>query len=214
MILKYTRSSSEILHLSSVDHNLSRLINTIGDYSLELDKNYYLKLVKSIVGQQLSIKAKDTIWSRIEALYTNVTPQTILNTDDASLRKAGLSFSKISYIKGLTEKVCSNEINLEIIDSLPNDDVIKLLTELKGIGNWTAEMFLIFSLGRLDVLSLDDVGIKRAIKWLYNFENTPTPIEITKISEPWKPFRSVASLYLWEIVNSGLVKKERNILFE
>lgn len=197
-----------MIHLTNSDPKLAGLIKIIGDYSLNINEDYYLKLIQSIVGQQLSIKAKNTIWGRLELLCDNITPENISLIDDADLRGAGLSFAKISYIKGLSNQVIAGELDLNSFTSLSDDDIIKKLTAVKGIGIWTAEMFLIFSLGRHDVMSFDDVGLKRAIKWLYSLDNTPSPSEMKTISDSWKPYRSVASLYLWEIVNQVLIHQD------
>lgn len=212
MILRFTKESPAILHLSLVDIQMSKLINRIGEYTLKLDKDYYLKLVNSIIGQQLSIKAKQTIWNRVESLCDNINPQNILEIDNTSLRKVGVSYAKISYIKNLSQKVLSKQINFESLESLDNNEVIRILTSVKGIGNWTAEMFLIFSLGRLNVMSINDAGLRRSIKWLYNFNTQPSVSQIKRISEVWNPYQSVASLYLWKAIDSKLIIEDSNIV--
>jgi len=200
------------MYLINSDPLLAKLIKAVGSYTLELNDNYYIKLIQSIVGQQLSIKAKETIWSRVEALCENITPINILNISDMSLRNAGISFSKISYIKGLSEKVIQQNLDFQNIESLSNDEIIKILTSVKGIGKWTAEMFLIFSLGRLDVMSLEDAGLRRAIKWLYSFNEPPSSLEVERISQLWKPYRSIASLYLWQAIDTSLIYDNPNTI--
>lgn len=212
MILIFKLSDPSVKQLMESDPVLAKLIKRIGNYTLELNDDYYLKLVQSIVGQQLSIKAKETIWNRVENLCKDITATEILNVSDNDLRNAGISHSKISYIKGLSEKILANDLTFKNIESLNNNGVIELLTTVKGIGKWTAEMFLIFSLGRLDVMANDDAGLKRAIKWLYNFESTPIASEMNKISECWKPYRSIASLYLWKAIDTGLIHKNPNLI--
>jgi len=170
-----------------------------------LNDDYYLKLVQSIVGQQLSIKAKETIWNRVESLCEAITPKDILNISDIDLRNVGISYSKISYIKGLSQMIVDNNINFNNIKNYNDEEVLNLLTSVKGIGKWTAEMFLIFSLGRLDVFSVDDASLRRSVKWLYSFKENPTKSQLYTISKQWHPYRSIASLYLWAAVDRGLI---------
>ncbi|MCQ4922230.1 DNA-3-methyladenine glycosylase [Tissierella carlieri] len=196
-----------LLHLSNKDPILGKLISHIGDYELELNKNYFVKLISSIIGQQLSVKAADTIFTRVKNLCEEINPQNILSIDDDELRSAGVSRPKIKYIKHLSEEVINNRIDLNNLDDLSDEEVISELTKIKGIGRWTAEMFMIFSLGRLDVFSTADVGLRRAIKWLYNLDDSFDISILNEIIDNWKPYRSIASLYLWEVINIGLINK-------
>lgn len=207
MVINFNLTDSCMVNLANSDPLLGKVIKRIGDYSLELSEDYYLKLIKSIIGQQLSLKAKETIWHRVESICEEITPQTILSVKDTELRAAGISFAKISYIKGLSKEILNNRIDLENIELKHNQEILKILTGVKGIGRWTAEMFLIFSLGRLDVFSADDVSLRRAIKWLYGFNENPTKIEMIHISEKWNPYYSIASLYLWAAVDTGLINE-------
>lgn len=207
MIIDFKQTDQSLIHLINSDIILGKLIHTIGEYSLNLNANYYLSLTQSIIGQQLSIKAKQTIWNRVLLLCNNkVTPENILSLTDKSLRDVGVSFRKISYIKGLSKKVSNETITFNDIEKKSNEDVLKLLTSINGIGNWTAEMFLIFSLGRLDVFAFDDIGLQRSIKWLYKLDEDLSHSTLEQISNKWAPYRSIASLYLWEIVNRTLIK--------
>ena len=207
MIINFKQTDPHIMYLVSSDPLLGKVIKKIGDYSLELDENYYLKLTSSIVGQQLSNKAKATIWNRVEMLCKEISPQNIIAIPDEQLRMAGLSFAKISYIKGLSQEILNGNIDLNNIKNQTNDEVLQTLTSIKGIGKWTAEMFLIFSLGRLDIFSTDDASLRRAIKWLYGFKENPTKAELYSISEKWYPYGSIASLYLWASVDGGLINQ-------
>lgn len=192
--------------LGQADPRLGKLISIIGGITIPLRENSFEALTKSIIGQQLSVKAAQTIYDRVEALCHEVNPESILSIEDTELRKAGVSKAKIAYIKDLSEKVLSKEMDLESLDLFGNDTVITLLTHIKGIGKWTAEMFLIFSLGRMDVLSLGDVGLQRSAKWLYILDKNEDGKKCLKEkSSFWFPYYTIASLYLWEAVNKGYV---------
>ncbi|CAH0255612.1 DNA-3-methyladenine glycosylase [Peribacillus frigoritolerans] len=195
--------------LSQSDPMLGKFIEIIGPLELKKQNDLYLSLVKSIIGQQLSVKAAATIFSRFVVLTNSlVSPEIVLMLSDEALRGIGISYQKIRYIKDLSQKVLEKEIELETLNALSNDEVISTLTKVKGIGTWTAEMFLIFSLGREDVLSLADVGLQRGVKWLYNADDGKKAL-IEK-GEHWSPYRSLASLYLWEAVNLGFVMKYKS----
>lgn len=192
--------------LCSSDPRLALLINTIGDYQLHLRTDYFSSLVRSIIGQQLSVGVAQTIWERAKVLCTDVTPKVITCLSDDELKKIGISGKKISYLKDLSQRVLNGELDLNGFVSLPDNEVINRLVKVKGIGIWTAEMFLIFSLGRLDVLSVGDLGLKRSIQWLYGLKRLPVERTIRLYAKKWVPYRTVASLYLWEVINQGLVK--------
>lgn len=206
-ILELKKNSPALADLSSFDPKLGVLINLVGEYSLPLRTDYFASLVRAIIGQQLSVKVAATIWNRTCQLCNSVKPDVILSLSADELRNIGLSKSKIIYIKDLSEKVLANEINLAEFNSLDDSEVINTLTKVKGIGRWTAEMFLIFSLGRPDILSADDLGLRRAVKWLYTLPELPTPKEMQNYGESLKPHRTAASLYLWEAINRGYVNE-------
>lgn len=197
---------AKVQKIGQSDPRLGQLIPIVGDLTIPLRENPYQALIKSIIGQQLSVKAAGTIYGRVEALCHELTPETMVSIEDTELRKAGVSASKIAYIRDLSEKVQSKEIDLHGLGHLGNDTVIKLLTTIKGIGTWTAEMFLIFSLGRMDVLSLGDVGLQRSAKWLYNLDKKEDGKKCLALkSSLWFPYYTIASIYLWEAVNLGYV---------
>ncbi len=164
---------------------------TIGDaFAIKpLKKNQYFEdLVNAICSQQLSGKAAETIFGRVKSLLSKITPKNILSKTDQELRGCGLSWQKVSYIKDLAEHVISNKLKVESLNTLSDEEVIKELVAVKGIGRWTAEMFLMFSLARPDILPKDDLGINKALKNL----------KIKSIyTKKWKPYRTVASWYLW-----------------
>lgn len=161
---------------------------------------YFEALVESIVSQQLSVKASDTIFKRFEALTPGKkfpTPQQVLKMSPAKMRKCGLSKAKVIYIKDLARKVIDGSVNIKKIDSWTDQEVIDHLTLVKGIGVWTAEMFLMFSLGREDIFSYGDLALRNAITAIYKMKAHPTPAQAKKITEKWAPYRTTGSRYLW-----------------
>lgn len=187
------------------DRKLAKVIDRVGEFNLSLTKNPYQSLVEAIITQQLSGKAADSISTRFRAIYGRFPkPDDVMETSDAKLRKSGLSYMKISYIKDLSKKVESKEIRLAYMKNLTDEEIIVQLTQVKGIGRWTAEMFLIFSLGRLDVLPVGDLGLKKGIQRLYSLKEIPEKEQMERIAEKWKPYRSVATWYLWRSLDESI----------
>jgi DNA-3-methyladenine glycosylase II len=163
-------------------------------------------LVRAIVGQQLSTKAASTIFQRVLALVpdeTGFTAAAISELNDAALRDAGLSRQKVAYLRDLCARVVDGRLGLDELDALPDEEVIERLVGVKGLGRWTAEMFLMFRLHRPDVLPVGDLGIVKAIQKLYGLRIVPTPKRMLSIGDAWRPYRSVASWYLWETLRAG-----------
>lgn len=173
-------------------------------FSLTPSINYFDRLSRAIVGQQLSTKAAATIWGRFVNLMPNqeLNPQAILQLEHQTLREAGLSNAKANYVRGLAEAVLNQTIDLTTLDQLNDSEIISQLTQIKGIGVWTAEMFLMFTLGRPDVFSLGDLGLKRAIEKLYQLDN-PSSEQLTEISLPWSPYRTYACRILWQSLDNN-----------
>ena len=167
-------------------------------------KNHFQSLVASVISQQLSTKAADTIEQRFVDIFGGKFPKPhqILRKTDVQLRKAGLSGSKVTYIKNIAEAVTSGSIKFKQLLKADDETVIAELTKIKGIGRWTAEMFLMFSLGRPDIFSHGDLGLKNAIKKLYKIDPTVHTKKYHKLIESWKPHRSIASRYLWKSLDS------------
>lgn len=205
MRVTYTSASPEVVALST-DPLMARLIGTIGEVSLGVEDDRFASLASAIVGQQLSSAAAATIWRRFEALGP-VTPAGVLSRDEAELRGAGLSGAKVRYVRDLAERVTSGALELARLDSLGDAEVIAEVTQVKGIGRWTAEMFLLFSLARPDVLALDDAGLLRAGGWALGCGRSATRDELAVAGEGWRPYRSVASLYLWAALDHRLVPR-------
>ena len=198
-----------ISHLKRVDPVLAGVIDRVGPCRLEprQEGTHFDALVRSIVYQQLSGKAASTILGRVHALYgdRSPTPPELLATSDETLRAAGLSRQKLSYLKDLAAKVESGEVPLaaEHIDHLGDEEIIEKLVRVKGIGRWTVHMFLIFRLGRPDVLPELDLGIQNAIRRAYRLRKQPRPKDVQRIGKSWTPHASVASWYLWRSLDGA-----------
>jgi DNA-3-methyladenine glycosylase II len=167
--------------------------------------DHYGALVRAIVGQQLSVAAARTIYSRLTARFGDrtPTPEEILADDPEELRAAaGLSRAKVGYLRSLAEHVLAGELELERLDELPDDEVTSELVAVKGLGTWSAHMFLMFHLDRPDVLPVGDLGIRRAIERAYGLEALPTPEAMEGIAEPWRPYRTLACRYLWRSLDN------------
>jgi len=163
-------------------------------------RDHYGALVRSIIGQQLSTSAARSIAARVAARYGGRTPSPaeMLADDPVAMRDAtGLSRSKVAFLRDLAGHIESGELVLEALDQLPDDEVAATLTQVKGIGQWTVDMFLIFHLGRPDVLPVGDLGLRRSAMLAYHLRKLPSPRRFTELARPWRPWRSVASWYLW-----------------
>ena len=155
-------------------------------------------LVSAIISQQLSTRAAATIKARLDALIgSRLTPSRLAGVSDDALRGVGLSRQKIAYLRDLCKRVTSGDLALDQLDQMSDDAVVAALTSVKGIGRWTAEMFLMFRLHRPDVLPVGDLGIVKAVQRAYRLRTVPTPERLTKLGEQWRPYRSVACWYLW-----------------
>jgi DNA-3-methyladenine glycosylase II len=198
---------ASIRHLKRADPILARVIEQVGPCRMQVraEGSHFQALVRSIVYQQLSGKAAGTIHARLNALYPDntPTPQAVLASSDADLRAAGLSRQKVAYLRDLAAKVESGELPLDAVHEMADDELIEHLVQVKGIGRWTAQMFLMFRLGRRDVLPELDLGIQNAIRRAYRKRKRPTPKDVKKIGAKWSPHSSVASWYLWRSLDNG-----------
>jgi len=187
-------------YLSAKDPILAEVIKNVPTLEATANKNYFTNLCESIVSQQLSVKAADTIWKRFITIFNGnkITAEAVLNTDNEQMRKCGISYQKISYIKDLAAKTLESGILFEQFDIMTDEEIITELVEVKGIGRWTAEMFLMFTMERADVFSYGDLGLRRAIERLYHLRKEPTQKKAQQISKKWKPYRTLASRYLWK----------------
>lgn len=195
--------------LAAADPTMAALIERVGKIDIatrlqrrqeERPADAYGALLRAIVGQQLSTKAARTIYLRVLDLFggTTPTPEQLLDASEEDLRAAGLSGRKAEYVRDLAAHVLSGELELDRLERLEDEQVIEEIVAVRGLGRWTAEMFLLFHLQRPDVLSGGDLGIRKAIQVEYGLKEMPPPKRVLEIGEPWRPHRSLASLYLWE----------------
>jgi DNA-3-methyladenine glycosylase II len=199
-------STEAVEHFRRTDPVLHSLVERVGPLSIGLESDYFASLAGAITGQQLSSAAAATIWGRVTALLGRVNPQTVLAADGESLRSAGLSRSKIIYLRDLASHVTAGRLDLAHIATLPDEDAVDQLIAVKGIGRWTVEMFLIFSLGRPDVLALDDTALRSTVAWLYDLP-APERDAVARMGERWMPHRTAASLYLWKALDARRVEE-------
>jgi DNA-3-methyladenine glycosylase II len=198
--------AASVRHLKRVDPILAGLIERVGPCRMQVraEGTHYHALTRAIVFQQLSGKAASTIFGRFNALYPDSPlPEHVLATTDERLRSVGLSRQKIGYLRDLSTKVVEGTLPLHDVADMPDDELIAHLVQVKGIGRWTAQMFLMFRLGRRDVLPELDLGIQNAIRHAYRMRKRPTPKQVRRIGTKWSPHSSVASWYLWRSLENG-----------
>lgn len=198
-------AAEAVAHLRAVDPVLREVIDRVGPFEMTLEPDLWWSLVDAIASQQLSVKAAATIIGRVEALVPpgrRPTPEEILATPDETLRACGLSRAKAAYVKDLAARWLDGTLRQAEIPSLPDEEVVALLTQVKGIGRWTAQMVLMFTLGRPDVLPVDDLGLREAFVRAYGLPERPGREEMEGLAEPWRPYRTVASRYLWRSLNN------------
>jgi DNA-3-methyladenine glycosylase II len=202
-----SKHRAAITHLKSVDPVLARIIDVVGPCRLEARRTgtHYDALVRSIVFQQLSGKAASTIHRRFTEIYPGKRPRAehVLSTAEERLRAAGLSRQKIGYLRDLSARVADRSLPLAHLGRLSDDAIIEHLVQVKGIGRWTVQMFLMFRLGRPDVLPELDLGVQNAIQRAYGLKKRPTPKDVLRIGEKWRPYASIASWYLWRSLENG-----------
>jgi DNA-3-methyladenine glycosylase II len=196
-----------VRHLKRADPVLAQVIETVGPCRLALrtEGTHFEALARSICFQQLAGKAAATIHGRFAALFpgSRPTPEHMLKLSETQLRGAGLSGQKLGYLRDLANKVHSGELPLGAIESMSDDEVVQHLTQVKGIGRWTAQMFLMFRLGRPNVLPELDLGIQNAVKRAYRMRKRPTPKHLKRVGAKWSPHATVACWYLWRSLDNG-----------
>jgi len=194
-----------IKFLHQNDPIISVLIEKLGTIKFTPNSNHFEVLVNSILSQQLSTKSYNSIRNRFHDKVDLITPQNIIKTKDKEILSCGVSSNKLSYIKEISESVINKKLDFKLFHSLCNEDIINELIKIKGIGVWTSKMFLISSLGRLNVLPHEDVGIQNSIRKFYNLEEKPSTSKIIELGLKWGDFSSISSLYLWKGLDSKLV---------
>jgi DNA-3-methyladenine glycosylase II len=200
--------------LMRADKVLKRVMEERGPLDPEIDRrgsrpDPFEAVARAIVGQQLSTKAARSIWEKLVAQFGGETPspEALLRKRPQTLRKAGLSNAKVEFLRDLAKHVKDGRLDFDRIKDLPDEDVVAELIEVKGVGSWTAEMFLMFHLARPDVVSLGDLGIRRAVQISYGMEELPGPEELERIAEEWRPHRTLACLYLWRSLDNTPVEE-------
>ena len=197
--------------LAAADPVIAGLVERHGELSVDARRrgrpigDAYGALLRSVVGQQLSTKAAATIYGRVLELFAGRTPAPaeLLAVDAELLRAAGLSGRKVEYVRDLAAHVESGELELDRLDDLDDDEVVAEISAIRGFGVWSAHMFLMFHLGRPDVLPTGDLGIRKAVERAYGLDEPPAPAELERIAEPWRPHRTLACLYLWESLDNS-----------
>ena len=206
--------SPAIRHLKKNDPVMRGLIEKYGQCKMrrEYETEPFCSLVDAIIYQQISYAAAGSIAKRFRGLYGEnggrlPSPQELLATHPRTLRRVGLSRQKSKYMRDLAAKAASGELRLHEFQAMSDEDVVANVTQVKGIGRWTAEMFMMFCLGRMDVLPVGDLGVQYGFRIAYGLRKMPSPEKMEKIAEPWRPFRSVGTWYLWQIRREELKKR-------
>ena len=194
----FNYGETEINYLKKKDKKLALAIDRIGKIEREVTPDLFTALVSSIVSQQISNKAAATVWSRLCELVGDITPKSIVEADINDIQKCGMSVRKASYIKNIGDIVCSGDLNVDDLHDLSDDELIKKLSALHGIGIWTAEMLMIFSMERPNIVSWGDLAIRRGMCNLYHHEEL-TKTQFERYKKRYSPYGSVASLYLWAL---------------
>jgi DNA-3-methyladenine glycosylase II len=192
--MSYTEA---LAHLNAADPVLAAIIAAVGPCTLTAERRGLTELVRSIIAQQISVQAAATIMARLQAQLGELSPATLLARSPEELRALGLSGQKVRYLHDLAERAATGALDIDGLAQLDDEAVIAALVQVRGIGRWTAEMYLIFALGRLDVLPVDDLGLRQSAQQFYALPAPPSAATLRAIAEPWRPYRSVASWYLW-----------------
>ena len=194
---------TEIAYLKSKDKKMAEVIEQVGFIKREVDTDLFSSVIHHIIGQQISTKAQATIWKRMSDSLGTVNAETILEADPAQLQSFGMTFRKVEYIRDFADKVHSGVFDLEAISEMNDQDAIKELSSLKGIGVWTAEMILLFCLQRSDIFSFDDLAIQRGLRMVYHHRKIDRKL-FEKYRRRFSPYCSVASLYLWAVSGGAI----------
>jgi DNA-3-methyladenine glycosylase II len=196
---KRASRKAAVAHLTATDGRLAAIIKSVGACRIEMRKDPFQSLVQAIIYQQLAGSAADAIYGRFVKIYGRFPrPAQLLTTNDTKLRAAGLSRRKIKYLKDLAARVSDGRLKLAQLPKMTDEQIVGQLEQVKGIGRWTAEMFLIFCLGRPDVLPVGDLGLRRAMQKAYSLADLPSPEDMRSIAKPWKPYCSVGTWYMWK----------------
>jgi DNA-3-methyladenine glycosylase II len=192
-------------HIRKSDPVLAPVLDSHGVLKFTAEGDLFESLVESILSQQLAGAAASSIIRRVRAIYPEgrLDADALYRTPARKLRSAGVSPQKLSYLRDLSKRVSKGAVELEALREMEDEEIIRTLDEVRGIGPWTVQMLLIFTLGRTDVLPVDDLGVRKGVQGVYHLRDMPKKAEIERIGESWRPYRSVASLYLWRHKDSG-----------
>ncbi len=202
--IKILNKKQALQFLKKTDPELKYLLNSFEIDELKPEKNYFKSLTRTIIYQQLSGKAAKTILDRFISLYNGKkfpTPNDVIETENGILYSIGISRAKAQYIKNISLAFLNETIDYKNLDNLCNDEITKQLVDIKGIGPWTAQMFLMFTLNRSDVFPSGDLGVQKGFQQYFKLKELPSPTTMEKRAEKWKPFRTMVSLYLWKVVD-------------
>lgn len=196
-----------LIHFKEHDPKMASVIQKVGPLRLQRNRKYFVVLCRSIVSQQISVAAADTIFTRFKKLFDGQapTPERVAQLQETPLRTAGLSRQKAAYLKDLSHRFIDGTIRPRQLNYLSNEEIIDQLTLVHGVGRWTAEMFLIFSLNRLNVLPVDDLGLRVAVQNIYGMKNRPDAKRLRVIGGKWSPFETVATWYAWRSLDANII---------
>jgi DNA-3-methyladenine glycosylase II len=205
MKVSMTRYQQAVHHFQQTDPLLHKVALQIEIPDLTISSDHFRSLCSSIISQQLSTKVADVIEARFFQLFPDqkLTVAGVLELTDEAIRAIGASNSKVRYLKNIASAVASGQLTLDAFHQMSNEEIGQQLIQIKGIGPWTVEMFLMFSLGREDIFSAGDLGLRRAIQNIYGLENEPTPAQMAELSQKWSPYRTYASRVLWKSLELG-----------
>jgi DNA-3-methyladenine glycosylase II len=207
-MLELPSKKNILQHFDAEDAVMAGVIRRMGPFRLKRNKNYFQVLCKATVGQQISTKAAESINHRFQSLFpcNRPTPKKVWELAEQQLREVGLSGQKVKYIKDLSEKFLDRTVRPHRMAYQDNEEIIRQLIRVYGIGRWTAEMFLIFSLGRMDVLPVGDLGLRAGVKLIYNMRAMPSPDRVSILGRKWQPFATVGTWYIWRVLDDGIIE--------
>ncbi len=204
MMEKYFEyGKKELDYLKNKDKRLKEVIENVGMIKRKIDPDLFVSLIYTIIGQQISTKAHQTVWQRFVDKHIYITPETISSSDIETIQSCGMSYRKASYVLGAAQKAASGELDIEALYDMTDEEILKSLTSLNGIGIWTAEMLMLFSMGRMDIFSYGDLAIHRGLKIIYRHRKVPREL-FEKYRRRYSPYGSVASLYIWAAAGGAL----------
>ena len=204
--MNFPYSQKELDYLTERDPLLGGVIHSVGVIERAVEEDVFSAVVHHIIGQQISMRAQETVWRRLQEVLGEVTPDTLADADTEAVKACGMTYRKADYIRDFAQKVRSGEFDVEALRAMEDSEAVKALSALRGVGEWTAEMLLLFCLRRSDVLSYGDLGIRRGMMKLYGW-TTMTREQFKACRERYSPYGSVASFYLWA-VNGGAISEE------